>query len=244
MQVDVRQNLDGRCSARCGSSGTRLLVAVCFALTSGLLLGQTATRGHSAESAAPLPLRLNPSESALQMRTPASTQLIPSQDFPVPAVDQKAPLILFQSGLIAIHANGAGLRQILQEISELSGMQIEGLNEDEQVFGSFGPGESHEVLTALLNGSRYNIVMAGHLRDGAPRNLLLSRRKDAAGQEPVQPIPQPSTIAEASVPFDERGPEIADADTNSTPANLPVLQKSPEEVLLELQRLQATQPHP
>jgi hypothetical protein len=146
--------------------------------------------------------------------------------------------------LIAIHANGAGLRQILQEISALSGMQIEGLNEDEQVFGSFGPGESHEVLTALLNGSRYNIVMAGHLRDGAPRNLLLSRRQDARGQEPVQAIRQPGTLTEASVPFDEGSPETANADTNAPSANPPVVQKSPEEVLIELQRLQATHPHP
>lgn len=55
-------------------------------------------------------------------------------------------------------------------------MQLDGLGGDERVFGKFGPGVPREVLTALLNGTSYNVVMVGDLPNGAPRELLLTHR--------------------------------------------------------------------
>ena len=62
-------------------------------------------------------------------------------------------------------------------------MRLDGLGGDERVFGSFGPGAPREVLTALLNGTSYNVMMVGDLPNGAPRELLLTSRA-AGGASP------------------------------------------------------------
>jgi hypothetical protein len=86
---------------------------------------------------------------------------------------------------LTVKANNSSLSQILHQVSSATGMKLDGLGGDERVFGSFGPGAPREVLTSLLNGTSYNILMVGDLPNGAPRELLLSSR--AAGGAPPSP---------------------------------------------------------
>lgn len=85
----------------------------------------------------------------------------------------KPAAIRFGAGSLAIDADNSSLSAILREISKESGMTIDGLNGDERVFGSFGPGKPFDVLSDLLNGTQYNVMMVGSLTNGAPRRLSL-----------------------------------------------------------------------
>ncbi|HEY3988666.1 MAG TPA: hypothetical protein VGM02_05150 [Acidobacteriaceae bacterium] len=84
---------------------------------------------------------------------------------------------------LMVNADNSSLAQILHQVSSATGMQLDGLGGDERVFGNFGPGAPREVLTSLLNGTSYNIMMVGDLPNGAPRELLLTSK--AAGEPPA-----------------------------------------------------------
>ncbi|HZD78186.1 MAG TPA: hypothetical protein VE218_14350 [Acidobacteriaceae bacterium] len=86
---------------------------------------------------------------------------------------------------LTVKADNSSLTQILHQVSSATGMRLDGLGGDERVFGSFGPGAPRDVLTTLLNGTSYNVVMVGDLPNGAPRELVLSSR--AAGEASQQP---------------------------------------------------------
>ena len=105
---------------------------------------------------------------------------------------------------LTVTAHNSSLAQILRQVSSQTGMKLDGMSADERVFGSFGPGATREVLTALLNGTSYNLIMVGDLPNGAPRELLLSRRSGGAapGSPAVaasgNPNPNPNGIPGAN----------------------------------------------
>lgn len=222
--------------------GCPLILAACLALHPGLLAGQTSMHQQPPTGENATQSRLKNSEPALTAPVSVLGTLKTSADGPAVSATQSPALVVhFEAGSVSIHAKGSTLFQILREVSAVSGMQVEGLNEDEQVFGSFGPGEPQVVLLALLSGTRYNTVMVGRLKDGAPRALLLSGRRDA--EAPAQP-PPPAAAAEDAPAVEDVGTAIADAAPNETrDAPLGPL-KTPEDTLDELQRLQAEHPHP
>jgi hypothetical protein len=55
---------------------------------------------------------------------------------------------------------------------------------DERVFGTYGPGQARDVLSQLLQGSGYNVIMVGDQGQGAPRRIVLSIRP-APGEQPA-----------------------------------------------------------
>jgi hypothetical protein len=88
---------------------------------------------------------------------------------------------------LTVKAHNSSLSQILHQVSSATGMKLDGLGGDERVFGSFGPGAPREVLTALLNGTSYNVMMVGDLPNGAPRQLLLTNRGGGGAPPPPSP---------------------------------------------------------
>jgi hypothetical protein len=160
---------------------------------------------------------------------------------------QKAPKpaeITIAAHKLAIKADNSTLAQILQSISSSTGMKIEGLSsgKDDRIFGSYGPGDPHEVLLALLDGSGYNVIMVGETATGAPRELSLSQRgnsttqaasqrsnsgeDDADDDQEVQQVPSPG---EPGIPVQGQ-PGAPPGESQPPPRN-------PQEILQELQRL-------
>ncbi len=86
---------------------------------------------------------------------------------------------------LTVKADNSSLAQILHQVSNKTGMHLDGLGGDERVFGSFGPAAPREVLTSLLNGTSYNVMMVGDLPNGAPRELLLTRRAGGGTATPA-----------------------------------------------------------
>jgi hypothetical protein len=111
---------------------------------------------------------------------------------------------------LSVKADNSSLSQILHQVSSATGMKLDGLGSDERVFGIFGPGEPREVLTALLNGTSYNVMMVGDLPNGAPRELLLSRR--GAGGAPV-----PAPNANANANQNQSQPDQDNPDDSASP---------------------------
>jgi hypothetical protein len=140
-----------------------------------------------------------------------------------------------------VQASNSSLRQILDEVATTTGAKVEGLGPDERVFGNYGPGPAREVLSQILNGSTYNVLMLGDEGQGTPSEIILSERSKGAGNQTAQQAPRPS-------PDDDDADQVPpqpqpDEPVNRIPMNQPVNQPpggpmTPQQRMLELQRQQ------
>ena len=166
-----------------------------------------------------------------------------------PAVPSKVTL---EAGRLSVTAANASLSQTLRDIASATGMQIDGISKDQRVFGVYGPGSAQEVLTALLDDSGYNVMMVGGLKDGAPRQLVLSAR--ATGVSTASPQSARSQAAEdddddvpappAELQPTAQAPAAAPAQAAPAQAAQPAQVKTPQQMLEELQQLHKGQDPP
>ncbi len=166
-----------------------------------------------------------------------------------------APAIVdFSADRLTIHAANSSLRAILDQLGRLTGVQVQGLTKDERIFGVYGPGTPQEVLSALLDDSGYNVLIAGRKPDGSPREVVLSvrstdppagvataanSRTQAAdegdeAEENNAPPPQPAFFAAPP-----RGPQTAPPGSTAPPGttSTPPQIKTPQQMFEELQRM-------
>jgi hypothetical protein len=116
----------------------------------------------------------------------ATRQLVPADEAAQPA------MVSLIDGKLSVDANNSDLTQILQKLSDLSGMAISGLDKGPRIFGVYGPGNSRDVLADLLVGSGYNFLIVGGAIDGTPRELVLtSQSADIVDLFSVKPVPTP-----------------------------------------------------
>jgi len=114
-------------------------------------------------------------------------------DKPVPAsVD-------WNGRVLSISASNSSLQQILSDVATATGVKVEGASSDQRVYGSYGPAPARDVLSQLLDGSGYNVLMIGDQGEGTPRTLVLTVKNNA-------PIPNPQN-AQARTNADEDVPE-------------------------------------
>ena len=159
-----------------------------------------------------------------------------------PANDQPTlATVVWNSQGLRIDASNSSLQQILREVSTETGARVEGLHADQRIFGSFGPGPARDVLTQLLDGSGYNVLMIGDQGQGTPREIVLSERpkgpqppvppsqnlnaednnNDVAEQPQPQPPPQPQPMPNATNGFNPGAPP-----------------RTPQQIIQELQQRQ------
>jgi hypothetical protein len=69
-------------------------------------------------------------------------------------------------------------------VGTATGAKVEGLGGDVRIFGAYGPGQARDVLSQLLQGTGYNVIMVGDQGQGAPRQIVLSSRR-SADQQPL-----------------------------------------------------------
>jgi hypothetical protein len=115
--------------------------------------------------------------------------------------------VTWDSHGLRIEAANSSLRQILKDVSTATGAKVSGLDTDQRVFGTYGPGPAHEVLSKLLQGSGYNILMTGDQGQGTPREIQLTSLQGGGGG--------PATAAAASDNDDD------DDDVEEQPAPTP-----------------------
>ena len=139
-------------------------------------------------------------------------------------------------------------QQILKEVSTETGAKVEGMGPDQRVYGDYGPGQARDVLSQLLQGSGYNILLAGDVGQGAPREIVLSPRLAGAAigangmnrpqQDPDEDIPeQPEDQPQQAAPL---RPQTA--EHQSGPASVPTVPvRTPQQVMEEMQQRQMQQ---
>jgi hypothetical protein len=116
-----------------------------------------------------------------------------------PAVAPSSPKVTYVNGQLTINAKDASLGDILRAVSTKTGAVIEFPSDraQEHLFANAGPGPVREVLSSLLNGSRFNYVM---LASPANPNIL-QRMILTSSEEPATPgAAEPSMQAAAAPP--------------------------------------------
>ena len=159
--------------------------------------------------------------------------LWPANETPVQAS------VTWDSHGLRIDAANSSLQQILRDVSTATGMRVDGLNADQRVFGAYGPGLARDVLSQLLQGSGYNVLMIGDQGQGAPRQIVLSSRRTGDAMQPVNN--NQASAADDDVDADEQ-PQAPPMRPGFAPGAPP---RSPQQIMQEMQqRQQQMQPHP
>lgn len=154
--------------------------------------------------------------------------------------------ISLNGGKLSIEAKNSSLTDILHQLGKEAGISIDGLTKDQRIFGIYGPGDPREVLSELLDGAGYNVLMLGSTESGAPRELHLSARSNTpipAGQAVAQQQ-QDDDQDEAPPPVNyppagEVAPRAPIAPPNSVSPNGGV--KTPQQLLQELEQMRRQQ---
>jgi hypothetical protein len=173
-----------------------------------------------------------PSPAHAASHAPAPTTAPSLLDHPA----QPAKITL-TAGKLTVQADNSLLADILHQVSKDSGMKIEGLDSgpaaDRRMFGTYGPGTPHDVLSNLLSDSGYNFLMLGNTSSGAPRELALTARSGGAApastphqNNPDEPVPAQQPDEPQNNPQPPPGP--------------PEIQnrvRTPQQMLQDLQRM-------
>jgi hypothetical protein len=146
-----------------------------------------------------------------------------------------------------VDAANSSLQQIMKDVATATGAKITGLNADQRVFGTYGPGPARDVISQLLDGSGYNVLMIGDQGQGTPRQIVLSGQPtgpapsamnnqasnadDSAADEEPPPPPPPMQ----QQPPQQNAPGNASPNNGFGPGAQP---RTPQQILQEMQQRQ------
>lgn len=182
---------------------------------------------HAKAHPAAKPEQPAPTAAALPTAPPAPRW--PANDKP------NAAEIVWDASGLRIEASNASLQQILKQVSMLTGAKVEGMNNDERVFGAYGPGLARDVVSQLLQGSNYNVLMIGDQGQGAPRQIVLSSRSTGPAAS-AAPANQNNGDDDSDSDVDDQPqPPIPPGRTNFGPGGPP---HTPQEMLQQMQQRQ------
>jgi hypothetical protein len=193
--------------------------------------------GHRKKSSA------NHANLAASQPAPAPAPAPPPPPLPNwPANDRPSDAtVTWDSHGLRVVAANSSLTQILRDISTQTGASVEGLGKDERVFGIYGPGPARDVISQLLDGSGYNVLLIGDSGLGTPRQILLTTQP-GAGQQAAQvnsPAAAPEDEPEPEPEAQQQpapSPQQESATPNGAAQGVPV--RSQQEMIQEMQQRQ------
>ncbi len=147
-------------------------------------------------------------------------------------------MVLDSQGL-TVTASNSSLAQILKEVSVDTGVKIEGFSSDERIFGTYGPGPAQDVLSQLLDGSNYDVLIVGGLGRGTPQRVVLTLRSSTASTSNSVNPPAPSeedtgSEEQSQQPPNEQAPVPApQAPPNAYAPDVPV--RTQQQIIQEMQ---------
>jgi hypothetical protein len=157
--------------------------------TTTQLRAQTSPAPGQAPAPAAKPSHKKASSHAKLAAAPPAAQPAPPPAPPLPdwpANDRPSEAtVTWDSRGLSIFAANSSLSQILKLVCSQTGATMEGLNRDQRIFGVYGPGTARDVISQLLDGSGYNVLMIGDVGQGTPRQIVLSSRTGGAPQPAV-----------------------------------------------------------
>jgi hypothetical protein len=173
----------------------------------------------------------------------APPSAVPPSMLDKPAQPAKVDLA---QGHLAIHADNSSLIEIMHQLTAAGGMTVDGLNKDQRIFGTYGPGDPQEVISDLLDGSGYNVVMLGRTDAGTPKQVTLTLRvgglSNSSGAMRPQPMNQQDDDADEEP---QQQPIIAPPPENQIQQQAPQQPgggvRTPQQMLQELQQMRQQQ---
>lgn len=117
--------------------------------------------------------------------------------------------VTYSKGQLSIRAQNASLLEVLHEVESKTGATFDLPSDctDDRIFLNAGPAPVREVVTALLNGSKYNYIMVGS-GDGAgdlKRVILTSAHTDGAKEAASGSAPPANPVLQRGVVADDQG---------------------------------------
>ncbi len=116
-----------------------------------------------------------------------------------PALSEPIPATVHWDGKqLSVTASNSSLKQVIASVSAATQIPITGLQSDQRIFGEYGPGTPRQVLTELLEGSGYDLLMVGGTDPGIPQRVVLTARTGGAMQ-PERPAYSSASNTSAAV---------------------------------------------
>ena len=169
-----------------------------------------------------------------------SQSAVPPSLLDKPAQPAKVDLA---AGQLTVHADNSSLLEIMHLLTTDAGMSIDGLNKDQRVFGTYGPGDPQQVISDLLDGTGYNVVMLGRTEAGTPKQVTLTPRAGGVSNGPAGIRPQPMN-QDDDVEDEPPQPIIANPvvePPQQQPPQAPGGVRTPQQMLQDLQQMRQRQ---
>lgn len=228
-------------------------VVVALAI-SGTAIAQPSTEAHGVIPQTKAPAKPGANHAPQQSAAPAK----PDQTAQIPLLPAAPPLpkwpandpaqqasVTWTTQGLSIDARNSSLRQILDSVQSRIGVKIQGMEKDERVFGIYGPGQPGDVLSQLLEGTDYNLLMVGNEKNGVPSQILLSE-KPAGGPQPNAPVAPGDTYEPPIAPYEPAQPQPPLGTHPNEPPRTPqqIMQEMQQrELMMRQQQLQQEQQH-
>jgi hypothetical protein len=223
---------------------TGLLMAGVFCLPLMAVADTQSThRAHAKKKEPPPPL-------------PSGTQG-PVPQVPLDSLPAVAPEVTYEDGMLTIVAPNSTLGDILRSVRKHTSADIDvPATASERVVTRLGPAPAREVMSELLNGSRFNYILLGSPQDAnaltkvvlvaktgpdttPPATQAENNSNPNANNQP--PTPQPVAEAQDAETPDDTPDDNNAADQNSAESDQPADQpgvKTPQQLLQEMQQRQ------
>jgi hypothetical protein len=205
-------------------------------------------------------------KSGHRSKKPAPAPEVPETPAAPPTLEQQAPTppqVTYANGQLTIASRNSTLSQVLQSVQTQTGATLEippGAG-SERVVATLGPGKPQNVLASLLNGSKFNYVILGEPNNpGAVQKVILMAKVAGSSNSapnttaqnsfrsqpppPSQPVEPPEDEYQQNEPEVENQNQPNPVQPEGDNASSEVVQpgnRTPEEMLQELQRLQQQQ---
>lgn len=182
----------------------------------------------------------------------------PIQPIPLDSMAPVQPHVTYENGQLTIVAPNSTLGDILRAVRKQTGADIDVPDARERVATTIGPGPAQEVMSELLNGSRFNYILLGSPEDpkALTRVVLVARSPTDMANHPASPaqsaVDQAANADQAQVV--DTSNDVNDADVAQPAEDNPVDQnadqptsdsdqqnpgiKTPQELLQEMQQRQ------
>jgi len=166
----------------------------------------------------------------------------PPPNWPANDLPGAASVVFDSRGLLVVASNSS-LAQILKEVSIETGTKVEGMEADQRIFGTYGPGPARDVISQLLDGSGYDVLMIGDRGEGTPRRIVLTGRSGSAVKNTAanNPPSMNNDDNDADQSPQEPQPEQEPPQPVQNGTAPPVPMRTPQQIMQEIQERQRQQ---
>ena len=197
-------------------------------LVAGNAAAQSAATGQPATSASVPKPKVRQHHSAKPAASKTQEPEVVQPPPPPPTPEQMAPVapqVSYQGGQLTIQSQNATLAQVLRSVQAKTGgaFDIPGSANNDRVVAQLGPGQPRDVLSSLLDGSKFNyIILSSPTQPGSVQKLILTPRQNipttnTAQNRPPQATPEPQPEDEYTPPEPVSSPEENSASENQPP---------------------------